>query len=203
MASNVGNIKVKLNLDSAAYEYGLKQCVSATKTLGTVLAGLGVGFGAAKITEGIKNIAANALKASSDFEQAGVQFGVMLGDAKKAQRLVNEIQDMANVTPFETQDLLDASKTLLNFGINVQDILPDLRMLGDIAGGDKQRMQSLTLAFSQMSSAGRLMGQDLLQMINAGFNPLQVISEKTGKSMAVLKDEMSKGKISVEMKAFA
>ena len=57
MASNVGNIKVKLNLDSAAYEYGLKQCVSATKTLGTVLAGLGVGFGAAKITEGIKNIA--------------------------------------------------------------------------------------------------------------------------------------------------
>lgn len=199
MASNVGNIKVKLNLDSAAYEYGLKQCVSATKTLGTVLAGLGVGFGAVKITEGIKNIAANALKASSDFEQAGVQFGVMLGDAKKAQRLVNEIQDMANVTPFETQDLLDASKTLLNFGINVQDILPDLRMLGDIAGGDKQRMQSLTLAFSQMSSAGRLMGQDLLQMINAGFNPLQVISEKTGKSMAVLKDEMSKGKISVEM----
>ena len=199
MASNVGNIKVKLNLDSAAYEYGLKQCVSATKTLGTVLAGLGVGFGAVKITEGIKNIAANALKASSDFEQAGVQFGVMLGDAKKAQRLVNEIQDMANITPFETQDLLDASKTLLNFGINVQDILPDLRMLGDIAGGDKQRMQSLTLAFSQMSSAGRLMGQDLLQMINAGFNPLQVISEKTGKSMAVLKDEMSKGKISVEM----
>lgn len=199
MASNVGNIKVKLNLDSAAYEYGLKQCVSATKTLGTVLAGLGVGFGAAKITEGIKNIAANALKASSDFEQAGVQFGVMLGDAKKAQRLVNEIQDMANVTPFETQDLLDASKTLLNFGINVQDILPDLRMLGDIAGGDKQRMQSLTLAFSQMSSAGRLMGQDLLQMINAGFNPLQVISEKTGKSMAVLKDEMSDGKITVEM----
>lgn len=199
MASNVGNIKVKLNLDSAAYEYGLKQCVSATKTLGTVLAGLGVGFGAVKITEGIKNIAANALKASSDFEQAGVQFGVMLGDAKKAQRLVNEIQDMANVTPFETQDLLDASKTLLNFGINVQDILPDLRMLGDIAGGDKQRMQSLTLAFSQMSSAGRLMGQDLLQMINAGFNPLQVISEKTGKSMAVLKDEMSEGKISVEM----
>ena len=199
MASNVGNIKVKLNLDSAAYEYGLKQCVSATKTLGTVLAGLGVGFGAAKITEGIKNIAANALKASSDFEQAGVQFGVMLGDAKKAQRLVNEIQDMANVTPFETQDLLDASKTLLNFGINVKEILPDLRMLGDIAGGDKQRMQSLTLAFSQMSSAGKLMGQDLLQMINAGFNPLEQMARTTGKSIAVLKKEMSDGKITVEM----
>lgn len=188
-----------MNLDSAAYEYGLKQCVSSTKVLGTALAGLGLGLGGLQIVNGIKNAAAAALKASSDFEQAGVQFGVMLGDAKKAQRLVNEIQDMANVTPFETQDLLDASKTLLNFGINLRDIMPDLQMLGNIAGGDRQRMQSLTLAFAQMSSAGRLMGQDLLQMINAGFNPLQVISEKTGKSMAVLKDEMSKGQISVEM----
>lgn len=199
MASNVGNIKVKLNLDSAAYEYGLKACVNSTKTLQTALAGLGIGFGAVQIIEKIKDIGTQSLKASSDFEQAGVQFGVMLGDAKKAKQLVNELQDMANVTPFETQDLLDASKTLLNFGINVKEILPDLRMLGDIAGGNKQRMQSLTLAFSQMSSAGRLMGQDLLQMINAGFNPLQTISEKTGKSMAVLKDEMSEGKISVEM----
>lgn len=199
MASNVGNIKVKLNLDSAAYENGLKQCANATKNLTNIFAALGIGFGVSQIASGLKSIASQAIKASSEFEQAGVQFGVMLGDAKKAKRLVNEIQEMANVTPFETQDLLNASKTLLNFGINLQDILPDLRMLGDIAGGDKQKMQSLTLAFAQMSSAGRLMGQDLLQMINAGFNPLQEISEKTGKSMAVLKEEMSKGQITVDM----
>ena len=95
MASNVGNIKVKLNLDSAAYEYGLKACVNSTKTLQTALAGLGIGFGAVQIIEKIKDIGTQALKASSDFEQAGVQFGVMLGDAKKAKQLVNELQDMA------------------------------------------------------------------------------------------------------------
>ena len=47
-----------------------------------------------------------------------------------------------------------------------------------------------------MSSAGRLMGQDLLQMINAGFNPLEEMSRQTGKSIAELKEEMSKGAIS-------
>lgn len=36
-------------------------------------------------------------------------------------------------------------------------------------------------------------------MINAGFNPLQIISEKTGKSIAQLKEEMSKGAISAQM----
>ena len=65
--------------------------------------------------------------------------------------------------------------------------------------GDSEKFKSLTLAFSQMSATGKLMGQDLLQMINAGFNPLQVISEKTGKSIGELKDEMSKGAISTKM----
>jgi hypothetical protein len=47
------------------------------------------------------------------------------------------------------------------------------------------------------------MGQDLLQMINQGFNPLTIISQQTGKSMSELKDMMSEGQISFEMVAEA
>lgn len=36
-------------------------------------------------------------------------------------------------------------------------------------------------------------------MVNAGFNPLQIISEKTGKSISELKKDMEKGAISAEM----
>jgi tape measure domain-containing protein len=74
-----------------------------------------------------------------------------------------------------------------------------LKAISDISMGESSKFNSLTLAFSQMSAAGKLMGQDLNQMINAGFNPLQIISEKTGKSIATLKDEMSKGAVSAEM----
>lgn len=195
MTTTAGQVAVKLNLDKSQFEAGMQQAKKSVDLLSAAfssLAALGVGAT-------LLQVGKNALKASSDFEQANVQFGVMLGSAEKASKLVNELQEMASKTPFETQDLLDASKTLLNFGTDVREVLPDLQMLGDIAGGNKDKMRSLTLAFSQMSSAGRLMGQDLLQMINAGFNPLQVISEKTGKSMAQLKDEMGEGKISVDM----
>ena len=65
--------------------------------------------------------------------------------------------------------------------------------------GNNSRFQLLSLAFSQMSATGRLMGQDLNQMINAGFNPLQEIAKKTGKSIGELKDEMGKGAISAKM----
>jgi tape measure domain-containing protein len=60
--------------------------------------------------------------------------------------------------------------------------------------GNKEWFNAMSLAFAQMYTTGKLQGQDLLQMINAGFNPLIAISEKTGKSVKQLKEEMSKGK---------
>ncbi|MBQ3213272.1 MAG: tape measure protein [Alistipes sp.] len=76
--------------------------------------------------------------------------------------------------------------------------MPILRQLGDVSMGNAERFKSLALAFAQATSAGKLQGQDLLQMINAGFNPLNEIAKKTGKSIGQLKDDMSKGKISAQ-----
>lgn len=88
---------------------------------------------------------------------------------------------------------------MLGFNIEAEKVPRYLQAIGDVSMGNTQKFNSMTLAFSQMSAAGKLMGQDLNQMINAGFNPLQIMSEKTGKSIATLKDEMSKGAISAEM----
>ena len=67
------------------------------------------------------------------------------------------------------------------------------------SGGDNNRLQQLALVFGQISAAGKLQGQDLMQLINAGYNPLLDISEMTGKSMEQVKDEMSKGAVSMDM----
>lgn len=83
---------------------------------------------------------------------------------------------------------------MLSFGIAQDRIMPNIKALGDIAMGDRNKLNSLTLAFSQMTASGRLMGQDLLQMINAGFNPLSEISRKTGKSIGVLKRRWRKAR---------
>ena len=136
-----------------------------------------------------------AVGVAAKFEQYNISLEVLLGSQSKAKALMKELTALANVTPFGTSDLLQATQTMLSFGIAVDDVIPNLKMLGDISAGNKQKFDSLVLAFSQMSSAGRLTGQDLLQMINAGFNPLQVISQKTGKSISQLREEMEKGQI--------
>lgn len=145
--------------------------------------------------------AAGAAAIKKGFERETVQlsFEVLLGGKEKAASLLKQIRDFGASTPLQTAGLQDNAKTMLSFGIAAERIMPDLKAIGDIAMGDQQKMNSLTLAFSQMTSTGKLTGQDLLQMINAGFNPLNEMSKKTGKSVATLKDEMGKGKISSEM----
>jgi len=167
---------------------------SVLGTLGKI--GLAAGAAAtALLTAGVTWGANLAIEA----EKAQISFEVMLGSADKAKKMVEDMRQFAASTPLETRDIQAAGKTLLQFGVAGQNVMPILRMIGDATGGDTMRFQQMSLAFGQMAASGRLMGQDLLQMINAGFNPLQAISQKTGKSMEVLKKEMEQGRISTKM----
>ena len=71
-------------------------------------------------------------------------------------------------------------------------------MLGDISQGSADKMSRIAMAYGQMSSAGKVQLEDVKQMIEAGFNPLQEISESTGESMESLYDRISKGTLSVD-----
>lgn len=164
---------------------GLAGLAGIAGVAGAALAALG----AAKWSVGV---AANA-------EQAKVAFGVLLQSTAKANTLYRELQDFAAKSGFGEDQLQKASKTMLSFGLAGGKVIPALKSIAEITAGDSERLQSLTLAFSQSASAGRLMGQDLLQMINAGFNPLQEISRKTGKSIGDLKKEMEEGKVPFAM----
>jgi len=134
-----------------------------------------------------------------DAEQAQISFEVMLGSAEAAKIMLSDLKTFAAVTPFEFPDISKNAQLLLNFGIEANNIIPYLKMLGDVSGGNAEKLSSLSLVFAQVASSGKLMGGDLLQMIGAGFNPLQVMSEKTGKSMGELKDEVSAGRISFDL----
>lgn len=142
------------------------------------------------------------IKVRSEIESLESSFKILAGTVQ-GSKLFEEIKDFAVATPMEMSTLAKGAQTMLSFNIEAEKVMPILKQIGDVSMGNSQKFESLTLAFSQMYSTGKLMGQDLLQMINAGFNPLSVIAEKTGKSISDLKDEMSKGAISAEMVAEA
>lgn len=147
----------------------------------------------------IKKFLSEMIRVRGEFQAADTAIQTLLGSKEKADALMAQVREYAKISPLEFSDVTSATQMMLGFNIEAEKVPRYLQAIGDVSMGDTQKFNSLTLAFSQMSAAGKLMGQDLNQMINAGFNPLQVMSEKTGKSIATLKDEMSKGAISAEM----
>lgn len=132
-------------------------------------------------------------------ETTATSFKVLLGSQEASAEMLDRINEYAKYSPYDRLGAQNAVKTMLGFGVAAESVVSDLKLLGDVAGGDNQRLQQLALVFGQISAAGKLQGQDLLQLINAGYNPLLDMSEMTGKSMSQLRDEMSKGMISMDM----
>jgi len=130
-------------------------------------------------------------------EQVETQLNVLIGDAKKTKQTLDDLRAFADATPFDLTQLTKPLATLLNYQVPLEQATEILHRLGDISGGSSEKLQSLALVFGQVSANGKLMGQDFLQFINAGFNPLLYISKATGESMEELRDRMSKGGISI------
>ncbi len=152
---------------------------------------------------GITHYFAQAGKAIFDLgvkqEQLNVAFTVFLGSATKAKKLIGDLTEFSIVTPFTPDQVNQAAKSLLAFGVAGEEIIPTLKFLGDVSAGTGKDLSEMAIIFGQIRSTGRLMGQDLLQLINAGFNPLQIISQKTGKSVKALKEDMEDGLVSFDM----
>lgn len=146
----------------------------------------------------LKALGSEIIRVRGEFQSMQTAIETMVGKDMAGQ-LIPQIKELAKISPLTMSDMVGAEKMMLGFNIQAEDTIKYLKAISDISMGESSKFNSLTLAFSQMSAAGKLMGQDLNQMINAGFNPLQIISEKTGKSIATLKDEMSKGAVSAKM----
>lgn len=145
------------------------------------------------------SLVVESVKSAANLEAMNAEFEVLLKNAEAAKYLVQQIQQYAIPSPFATQDLANNVRIMMAFGQSANDSFDAVKRIGDIAGSNGERLNRLSLAYAQTMAAGKLQGQDLLQFVNAGFNPLQELSKKTGKSVAQLRKDMEDGAISAQM----
>lgn len=158
-----------------------------------MLGGLGLGFGAFEL--GRSTVGAAATR-----EQQKISFEVMTGSKDTGNKLLNDLVQMGAKTPFESADLIKNAELLKAYSVETNKIIPTLTMLGDVSRGNAEKLGLLSLAYAQASANGRLMGQDLLQMVNAGFNPLQqMVKDKVFPNMMAAKKAMEQGAVSAQM----
>lgn len=149
---------------------------------------------------GLKELASRIISVRAEFESMETSLKVLLGgNEQRLNNIMKQIKEYALASLLNTKDMVGAVQMMAGFGIEAEKSIDYLKAMGDISMGNTQKFNSMVLAFSQMSATGKLMGGDLNQLINAGFNPLEEISRKTGKSIGELKEQMSKGAITSKM----
>lgn len=147
------------------------------------------------MTAGIGTVAGLGMQA----EKTAKSFDVLVGSESKASSMLNELYDYADNTLWNRMDVAASAQSMLTRDVSSDKVATTLKRLGDIAVGDKNKLATLASVFGEVSQKGRLMTEDYKQMLNIGFSPLNELAKMTGKSMAKLQDEMSKGKISFDM----
>lgn len=136
------------------------------------------------------------LATSSKFEQWNVAFETMLGSSEKASKLMAELTDFAKKTPFNTTEVVEYSKRLLAMGVSMEDVIPTMESLGNIAAGvGTDKLPQLVLAFGQVKAAGHLTGMELRQFTEAGVPLLDELSKSFGKSTGEIQKMISNGQI--------
>lgn len=143
----------------------------------------------------------NLSKASSEFEQITIAFDTMLGSVERSKKVVGDLKEFANVTPFTSDQVFKASKSLLAYNIQAEELIPILTALGNISSGvGREKLPNLILAFGQVKAATRLTGMELRQFTETGVPLLDELAKVTGKTVAVIKEELiPAGKISFDL----
>lgn len=146
------------------------------------------------------------LKMAADLEQTTVSFEMFLGSAERAKKLLGEIRDFADRTPFEFPELRDTALGLISVGVAADQVVRGIRAIGSAAkawgAGQPMVMERITLALRQMISAGRLRGQEVRQLEEANIPVRQILAEGFGQTTAQIETLLEAGRIKAD-KAYA
>lgn len=163
-----------------------------------------VGAAGAAAFAGLAILTKGAVKAGADFEQTSIAFETMIGSAELAKKTLRDLSQFAARTPFELSQLEEASKRLLAYGTTAEELLPTLRMLGDISAGvGMDKLPQLILAFGQVRAATKLTGSELRQFSEAGVPLLGALADQLGKTEAEIIEMVSGGEIGFEQMKLA
>lgn len=139
-----------------------------------------------------------AIQLSMEWEKSAIAFEVMTKNADRGRKLLGDLQQLAIETPYRSSQMVHFGEMLLGYGVKPDDVIPSLARLGDIAGGNVDKFRRLALAFGQVLTAGRFMGQEKRQFAEAGVG-LEDFAETAGMTSRQFVDAMERGEIGADV----
>lgn len=145
--------------------------------------------GAASLLGGISlsGFLLDSIKIAAEMEDIAASFKTLLGSAAEGDALFRQIEDTADGMRMNVKDAAEAAKDLLGVDVEGDQITPTLRMLGDLALGDAEKMKTLAAAYAQVKDTGEVTERTLKAFRGAGI----AIGPELAKSFGVGRNELS------------
>lgn len=138
--------------------------------------------------QGLVSAGKGIVDMASHFEQTQKGLETVLQSAEKGKKLFESLRKFSFQTTFGVDELASASTQLLNVGEATEDLQKDLKMLGDLAQGDKAKFAELTSIFAKIKSTGKASSMQLQQLAMRGIPINQTLKEMGVKGVASVSD---------------
>jgi len=154
----------KLNKDSEGLSKGFKGLFNSSSML---KAGLG-----ALAVAGLGSFAKSLVSAASEMETLETKFKVLLGDTESAKARMQELSKFASTTPFQLNQIANASRILQTLGGTALATGDSLRMVGDASAISGESFENLAMhvgrAYNSLN-ANRPIGESLMRLQELGL----------------------------------
>ena len=187
-------LEVILKGDAKHLNSSLGRASRSLKSFGSQVTDVGKNL-SLKLSAPLALVGTKALSSAMNFQKLQTQLDVLTGSAEAGADAFARLVKFSAGTPFQLDELVKANNTLMGFGVSAEDAFQHLQSIGDIAAVSGGDLQGISVAFGQVAAAGRLMGQDLLQLINNGVPIIDMLSKSMGVAKSEIKDMVSEGAV--------
>ena len=124
----------------------------------------------------------NPINVADSYSGAKISFSTLLG-ASQGQQMMNNLDEFAKKTPFNTSNVISNAQKMLAMGWDAENIIADMEIIGNAAaatGKLDQGLESIVRALSQIKTKGRLSTEELNQLAEAGISAKAMLAENLG-----------------------
>lgn len=144
-----------------------------------------------KLTAPILALGTVGVNYNAQMEQYRTMFTTLTGSAEEADRIISQLQEDAQKSPFDSASLIQANQYLISAGVNADDARAMINNLGNAVaatGGGSAELERMAQNLQQIQNVGKASSQDIKQFANAGINIYGLLAEATGKTVAEVKE---------------
>jgi len=127
-----------------------------------------------------KDIIPDLLQLGIETKEAQDEFTSLTGSAALAKQTLSELASLASRSPYGREQIMDAAKQLIQFGVEADDVAMRLHDIGNVATGIGKPLDVMAGMFGEIRVKGKAMTSDLDSLAKNGVPIYEALGNMLG-----------------------